>query len=96
MDKRHAERQHPPLAQVPCDPKMLVSQLEPAQLAAFKLTSIEREPRRDLALAADLDIPISVLDIGRYAVPEQPQPLEPEDAELLNVRRWIPAHLCHF
>lgn len=76
----------PPL-QVPCDPKMLVSQLEPAQLAAFKLTSIEREPRRDLALAADLDIPISVLDIGRYQVPDQPQPLEEEDAELLNVRR---------
>ena len=64
---------------------MLVSQLESAQLAAFKLTTLEREPRRDMTLAADLGIPVSVLDIERYAVPETRVPMDPEDAALLDV-----------
>ena len=65
---------------------MLVSQLDSAQLAAFKITTLEREPRRDLTLAADLGIPVSVLDIERYVVPDVKPSLEPEDAALLDVR----------
>lgn len=73
------------LLQVPCDPKMLIAPLQPEKLAQFSLTTLERNPRRDLVLEADLGIHISLLDIKRYSVPDNPQPLAPEDAALLAV-----------
>lgn len=74
-----------PSLQVPCDPKMLIAPLQPEKLAQFSLTTLERNPRRDLVLEADLGIHISLLDIKRYSVPDNPQPLAPEDAALLAV-----------
>ena len=71
--------------QVPCEPKLLVTPLDPQQLARFRLTSLERDPKRDLVLGPDLGIPLSVFDIGRYDVPAVPPPLAPEDAALLEV-----------
>lgn len=53
-------------SQVPCEPKLLVTPLDPQQLAKFRLTSLERDPKRDLVLEPDLGIPLSVFDIGRY------------------------------
>lgn len=76
----------PLLVQVPCDPKMLVAPLDPQQLAKFHLTTLERDPKRDLVLEPDLGIPLTVFDIGRYAVPVNPPPLAPEDQALLEVR----------
>ena len=72
--------------QVPCDPKMLVAVLQPEKLAAFAVTTLEREMRQDLILEPDLGIPISLLDTQRYAVPDHRPPLAPEDAALLAVR----------
>lgn len=77
-------------AQVPCDPKMLVAPLDPQQLAKFHLTSLERDPKRDLVLEPDLGIPLSVFDIGRYAVPTVTPPLAPEDEALLQVQMPFP------
>ena len=76
-------RRHP--LQVPCEPKLLVTPLDPQQLAKFRLTSLERDPKRDLVLEPDLGIPLSVFDIGRYDVPAVPPPMAPEDAALLEV-----------
>jgi len=73
-------------AQIPCDPKLLVDQIRPAELAAFKLTSLERNPRRGLPLTPDLGIHISVLNVGQYAVPDSMPPMAPEDEALLAVR----------
>lgn len=72
------------LPEVPCDPKMLVAPLDPQQLAKFHLTTLERDPKRDLVLEPDLGIPLTVFDIGRYAVPVNPPPLAPEDQALLE------------
>ena len=71
--------------QVPCDPKMLIAPLQPEKLAQFSLTTLERNPRRELVQDADLGIHISLLDIERYSVPDTAPPLAPEDAALLAV-----------
>lgn len=76
---------------MPCDPKMLIAPLQPEKLAQFSLTTLERNPRRDLVQEADLGIHISLLDIERYSVPDNAPPLAPEDAALLAVcphSRW--------
>ncbi len=73
-------------AQIPCDPKLLIDHVRPAELAAFKLTSLERNPRRGLPLTPDLGIHISVLDVGRYAVPDIVLPMDPEDEALIAVQ----------
>ena len=73
-------------SQIPCDPKLLIDQVRPAELAAFKLTSLERNPRRGLPLTPDLGIHISVLDVGRYAVPDIVLPMDPEDEALIAVQ----------
>eukprot|EP00798_Chlamydomonas_sp_ICE-L_P028375 gene28376-31509_t len=79
------------LPEIPGDPKMIVPQLHPDRLAAFKLTSLEREPKRELLLPHDLGIPISLLDVERYAVPESgPAPLDPADKALLAHDLGIP------
>jgi hypothetical protein len=65
---------------------MLVAVLQPERLAAFGVTSLEREMRQDLILEPDLGIPISLLDTQRYAVPDHRPPLAPEDAALLAHR----------
>ncbi len=75
-----------PRLQVPCDPKMLVAPLNAQQLAAFRLTTLERDPKRDLVLEPDLGIPLSVFDVDRYSVPPVPPPLAPEDQALLEAR----------
>ncbi|GAB4823600.1 hypothetical protein N2152v2_010646 [Parachlorella kessleri] len=76
------------LPEVPCDPKMLLPPLVPQELAAFHLTSLEREMKRDMLFEPDLGIPISMLDIERYTIPyptPQDKPaLHPKDAELLK------------
>ena len=71
--------------QIPCDPKMLVTPLQPERLAEFKLTSLETEARHEMPIPLDLGIPISALDIQRYTVPDDPEPLDPADALLLEV-----------
>ncbi len=76
------------LPQIPCDPKMLVNPLQPEQLAEFKLTRMELESRHEMPVPMDLGIPISALDIQKYAVPDEPEPLDPADELLLQV------HMC--
>ncbi len=76
---------------------MLVAPLQPEKLAAFSLTTLERNPRRDLVQEADLGIHISLLDTERYSVPDTVPPLAPEDAALLVARaRTAPSwtHPC--
>ncbi|KAG1674733.1 hypothetical protein FOA52_013568 [Chlamydomonas sp. UWO 241] len=73
------------LPEIPCDPKMLISQADATKLSAFMLTTLEREPKRDLIMPADLGIPISLLNIERYAIPVGGAPaLGPEDEALLG------------
>lgn len=76
------------LPEIPCDPKMLLPPLNPQELAAFSLTSLEKDMKRDMLFEPDLGIPISMLDIERYTIPyasagDKP-PLHPDDAELLK------------
>lgn len=82
------------LHQIPCDPKMLLPPLNAQELAAFSLTSLERETKRDMLLEPDLGLPISMLDIGRYTVPYETEadkpPLDPKDAALLEVFELSP------
>ena len=78
--------------QVPGDPKMVVAPLQAKELATFSLTSLERAPVRHLSLQPDLGIPLSYLDMGVYAVPDQPQALAPEDAALVEVSSTL--HNC--
>ncbi|KXZ52842.1 hypothetical protein GPECTOR_8g225 [Gonium pectorale] len=70
------------LPEIPSDPKMLVSQIQPEALSRFSLTSLERQVRR--GLLAPPNIVISPLDVQRYQVPEQPGPMDPADAALLK------------
>ena len=72
--------------QVPGDPKLLVTPLQPEKLAQFKLTSLETSAKRALVLEADLGIPINLLDIERFTVPAIPPQLAPEDEALLEVK----------
>lgn len=72
------------IKQVPCDPKMLIPPLNIPQLAAFSLTSLERETKHDLLFSSDLGIPINPLDIERYTIPQRPPALDPLDAALLG------------
>jgi len=77
---------------VPGDPKMVVAPLQAKELATFSLTSLECAPVRHLSLQPDLGIPLSYLDMGVYAVPDQPQALAPEDAALVEVSQSL--HNC--
>ena len=56
----------------------------------FQLTTLEKEMRHDLLLDSGSGIQISMLDIDRYIVPEEPPALEPEDAALLLVSPSAP------
>jgi hypothetical protein len=73
--------------QVPCDPKILLPPFNKQELAAFHLTSLEREMKRDMLFETDLGIPVAVLDIDQFMVPEEPDALQlhPADAALLQV-----------
>ena len=73
-------------AQVPCDPKLLVKPLTTEQLASFWLTSLERVPKKELFFEPDNGVPLNLLDLEKYEVPEEPPPLAPEDEALLAVR----------
>lgn len=70
------------LPEIPSDPKMLVSQIQPEALAQFALTTLERQAKRDLLSAPN--ILVSPLDAQRYQVPEQPGVLDPADLALLK------------
>ncbi|GLC37778.1 hypothetical protein PLESTB_001475900 [Pleodorina starrii] len=70
------------LPEIPSDPKMLVSQIQPEVLSRFALTALERQARRDLLTPPN--IIISPLDVQRYQVPDQPGPMDPADAALLK------------
>ncbi len=70
------------LPEIPSDPKMLVSQIQPEELSLFSLTSLERQARRDLLTPPC--ITISPLDVQRYQVPDNPGPMDPADAALLK------------
>ena len=72
--------------QVPCDPKLLVKPVTNEQLASFWLTSLERHPRKDIFFEPDNGIPLNLLDLERYEIPDNPPPLAPEDEALLAVR----------
>lgn len=72
------------LPQIPCDPKMLVAELQPARLAKFFLTTIEQNSKRDLVLPPDLGISLSLLEPERYSVPAEKPPLDPADEALLG------------
>jgi RNA polymerase II-associated factor 1 len=74
------------LPDVPCDAKMLLPPLNPRSLAAFFLTSVEKEMKRDMLLPPDLGIPVTALDIERYSVPldDAGKMLHPADAALLG------------
>lgn len=74
---------------------MLVAPLNAQQLAAFRLTTLERDPKRDLVLEPDLGIPLSVFDVDRYSVPPVPPPLAPEDQALLEARPFESCKCMH-
>ena len=79
--------------QVPCDPKLLVKPVTNEQLASFWLTSLEKYPRKDIFFEPDNGIPLNLLDLEKYEIPENPPPLAPEDEALLAVKPWL--LLCH-
>lgn len=45
-------------AQIPSDPKLILSTYEPDKLSKFFLTTVEQQPRRELLLPADVGVPI--------------------------------------
>jgi len=81
--------------QISCDPKILLPPLNTQDLAAFQLTSLEKEMKRDVLFPPDLGIPINALDIERYSIPLPSSrsggssltkgELHPADAALLHV-----------
>ncbi|GBF92417.1 RNA polymerase II-associated factor [Raphidocelis subcapitata] len=80
------------LPEIPADPKLLLSLPEPSELSAFRLTSLERQTRRNLPLPADLGVPITLLDADRYNVPAPGEagPLHPRDAALVEAEVRMP------
>jgi RNA polymerase II-associated factor 1 len=74
---------------------MLLPPLNTQDLAAFQLTSLEKEMKRDVLFPPDLGIPINALDIERYSIPLSSSrsggaaatkgELHPADAALLQV-----------
>ncbi|EFN52725.1 hypothetical protein CHLNCDRAFT_138263 [Chlorella variabilis] len=72
------------LPEIPCDPKLLLPPYDRDQLAAFKLTELERDLRKDLMFEDDLGIPIHPWNIEQYSVPEVVPPLHPDDAALVE------------
>ena len=72
-------------AQVPADPKMMLPELDEQELAAFKLTSLERNPKHTLMLDPMRCCPVSMMDMERWCHPGGTQQLAPEDRELLGV-----------
>ncbi|KAK9801893.1 hypothetical protein WJX73_008520 [Symbiochloris irregularis] len=73
-------------------PRLLVTPLQPDKLAAFRLTSLEKDPKSFLDIlskqalfaTSELGVPINLLDIERYAVPDTAPELDPEDLALLE------------
>eukprot|EP00884_Botryococcus_braunii_P005903 jgi/Botrbrau1/15313/Bobra.0319s0003.1 len=72
------------LPEIPCDPRMLVASVHPERLAQYSLTCLEENPRREYVVDTDVAIPISMLDVDRYCVPQEAVPLAMEDAVLLQ------------
>ena len=72
--------------QLACDPKMLLPPLQTDQLAAFQLTALEKEIKRDALFPPDLGININALDIERFSVVSTApnQEIDAADASLLD------------
>lgn len=64
---------------------MLVAPVHPEKLAQYGLTTLEENMRREYIVDTDDAIPVSMLDVDRYCVPQYAMPLAPEDAVLLQV-----------
>ena len=64
---------------------MMLPDLDEQELAAFKMTSLERNPRHTLMLDPMRCCPVSMMDMERWCHPGGPQQLAPEDRELLGV-----------
>lgn len=71
------------LPEIPCDPKLLLPPYSKEDIAAFKLTELEKDLRKDLLFEPDLGIPIHPWNIERYSIPEVVPPLHPDDAALV-------------
>ena len=71
--------------QPPSDAKLLIAPLDPEKLAAFAITSLERNPRRELMLEPGLGIHLGLLDTSAYSVTDPHAQLAPEDLALLEV-----------
>lgn len=91
---RNDEAVRTPVAvQIAGAPRLLVTPLQPDKLAAFRLTTLEKDPKSFLEIfskqalftTSELGVPINLLDIERYAVPSMPPELDPEDLALLEV-----------
>lgn len=51
---------------------------------------MERNMRRELVLPSDVGVPISLLDVERYLLPEVIPEMDPADVKLLGVSRAPP------
>jgi hypothetical protein len=71
--------------QPPSDPKLLVAPLQPEKLAKFAITSLERNPRRELTFEPGLGIHVGLMDTSEYSVTDPDAQLAPEDLALLEV-----------
>ncbi|KAL4421193.1 hypothetical protein ABPG77_010068 [Micractinium sp. CCAP 211/92] len=71
------------LPEIPCDPKLLLPPYSKEEIAAFKLTELEKDLRKDLLFEPDLGIPIHPWNIERYSIPEVVPALHPDDAALV-------------
>lgn len=71
------------LPEIPGDPKMLVSQLEPDKLAKFFISTLETEPKKDLIFPPDLGVHISMFDLDQFDAPAKPPPMDPADQVLM-------------
>lgn len=65
---------------------MLLPPLTAQDLAAFRLTSLEKDMKRDMLFEPDLGIPISALAVEQYYIPSGNPQLHPADAALLSTK----------
>eukprot|EP00887_Chlorella_sp_A99_P000478 scaffold17.g478.t1 len=78
------------LPEIPCDPKLILPPFNPQQLAAFRLTELEKaslrryDLKKDMLFEEDLGIPITAWNIEQYSIPDEPAELHPADAYLLE------------
>ncbi len=64
--------------------KLLASTYKPEELAKFSLTSLERNPKKEMTFEPGLGIHISIMDTSMYSVIDPDAELDPEDLALLG------------